>query len=186
MTSEVCNHLTQAARALHRLLGVLHEVSRAGPDHALALAYHRHRSRAEANLLAALSVTRHPGLRMALDAVQGLPSTLHEAARRVSWLRDGIGVAVRPDRDLLQVLPPALEWVLQAAVDLGCQPEPPPEARPERLTDHDRRLLALWREGRSLKEIASTLQVAPETVRRALVRLRKRLGDRQVPYRRPR
>jgi DNA-binding CsgD family transcriptional regulator len=177
--AEACDHLKAALEALRGLLDVLREVSRRDPDFDLAQAYHRHRCRVEAHLLAALSVTHHPALRMALDL--DLPATLHEAARRVSWLRGNIGVVVPEHRDLLVRVPQAIEMVMQAAADLL---EPPPEEA--RLTDRDRRCLELWREGRSLKEIAQEMGVGPETVRGYILRLRKRLGPDRVPYRRPR
>lgn len=185
--AEACDHLKAALEALRGLLDVLREVSRRDPDFKLALDYHRHRSQAEAHVLAALSVTHHPALRMALDL--DLPATLHEAARRVSWFRGKFGVVVPEHRDLLVIVPQVVELVMQAAADLGCPLEPPPEeARPdqERLTDRDRRCLELWREGRSLKEIAQEMGVGPETVRGYILRLRKRLGPDRVPYRRPR
>jgi DNA-binding CsgD family transcriptional regulator len=165
-------------------LGILREVSCRDPDFGLALDYHRHRSQAEAHFLAALSCTYHPALRMALDVLDVLPQTLHEAAMRVSWLRGDFGVVVPEHRDLLVIVPRAVELVMQAAVDLGCPLEPPPEEA--RLTDRDRRCLELWREGRSLKEIAQEMGADPETARRHILRLRKRLGPDRVPHRRPR
>jgi DNA-binding CsgD family transcriptional regulator len=180
--AEACDHLKAALEALRGLLDILREVSRRDPDFKLALNYRRHRSQAEAHVLAALSVTHHPALRMALDL--DLPATLHEAARRVSWLRGGIGVAVPEHRDLLVRVPQAIEMMMQAAAELGCPLEPPPEEA--RLTDRDRRCLELWREGRSLKEIAKELKVKVETARRYIMHLRKRLGPDRVPYRRPR
>jgi DNA-binding CsgD family transcriptional regulator len=185
--SEACDHLKALHAALRGLLDVLREVARRDQDFDLALDYHRHRRQAEAHVLAALSVTHHPALRMVLDL--DLPATLHEAARQVSWLRGSIGVVVPEHRDLLVRLPQAIEMVMQAAADLGCPLEPPPEeARPyqERLTGRDRQALELWREGRSLKEIAQEMGVGPETVRGYILRLRKRLGPDRVPYRRPR
>jgi DNA-binding CsgD family transcriptional regulator len=187
--AEACDHLKAALEALRGLLDVLREVADRDPDFDLAQAYHRHRSQVEAHFLAALSCTYHPALRMVLDVLDVLPLTLHEAARRVSWFRGGIGVVVPEHRDLLVIVPQVVELVMQAAADLGCPLEPPPEeARPdqERLTGRDRRCLELWREGRSLKEIAQEMGVGPETVRGYILRLRKRLGPDRVPYRRPR
>jgi DNA-binding CsgD family transcriptional regulator len=182
--AEACDHLKALHAALRGLLDILRQASCRAPDFNLTQAYHRHRSQAEAHLLAALSATRHQALRMALDVLDVLPQTLHEAAMQVSWLRGGIGVAVPEHRDLLVIVPRAVELVMQAAADLGCPLEPPPEEA--RLTDRDRQALELWREGRSLKEIAQEMGVGPETVRGYILRLRKRLGPDRVPYRRPR
>jgi len=186
--SEACDHLKALHAALRGLLDVLREVSRRDPDFDLAQAYHRHRSRVEAHLLAALSCTYHPALRMALDVLDVLPQTLHEAAMRVSWFRGNFGVVVPEHRDLLVIVPRAVELVMQTTADLRCPEASPLEPPPEeaRLTDRDRRCLELWREGRALKEIAQEMGVGPETVRRYILRLRKRLGPDRVPYRRPR
>jgi DNA-binding CsgD family transcriptional regulator len=184
--AEACDHLKAALEALRGLLDVLREVSRRDPDFDLAQAYHRHRSQAEAHVLAALSVTHHPALRMALDVLDVLPQTLHEAAMRVSWFRGNFGVVVPEHRDLLVIVPRAVELVMQTTADLRCPEASPLEPPPEeaRLTDRDRRCLELWREGRSLKEIAKELKVKVETARRYIMHLRKRLGPDRVPYRR--
>ena len=182
--SDACEDLAAAAQHLHSLLGVLRAVS--GPDPALqqALDYHQARTRAEAAILAALGKSPDERLLKALRVVQDLPGTLHEAAQRVSWVRGGFGVVVRDD--LLETVPPALEWVLQVAADLGCRLEPPSEKTQEQLTDRERQYLELWHQGRSYKEIAEAMGVNKETVKRTLLDLRKRHGPSAVPYRRSR
>jgi RNA polymerase sigma factor (sigma-70 family) len=52
-----------------------------------------------------------------------------------------------------------------------------------RLSERDRRLVKLWREGRSYKEIAEDLKVQPATVSRRVKLLRKELGPGLVPRR---
>jgi len=186
---DACEDLAAAARHLYSLLGILRAVSYA--DHTLhqAQEYYQTRTRAEAAILAALGRLPDERLLWALRVIQALPSTLHEAARRVSWLRGGFGVLLRPDRDLLEVLPPVFELVQQVAIDLGCQlefsAEPEPDTQ-ERLTDRERQYLELWHQGRSYREIAEAMGVNAETVKRAILALRKRLGPDEVPYRRSR
>jgi len=178
--SEACDHLKALHAALRGLLDVLREVSRRDPDFDLAQAYHRHRCRVEAHLLAALSVTHHPGLRMVLDL--HLPATLHEAARQVSWLRGGIGVAVPEHRDLLVRVPQAIEMVMQAAVDLGCPLEPPPPGA-RGLSERQEEIIRLRHQGLLVKQIAEKLRVTERTVLREIASIRRTHPD-LLPYRR--
>jgi hypothetical protein len=180
--SEACDHLKALHAALRGLLDILRQIAYRDPDFDLAQSYHRHRSQVEAHFLAALSCTYHPALRMALDVLDVLPLTLHEAARRVSWFRGGIGVVVPEHRDLLVIVPRAVELVMQAAVDLGCRLEPPPPGA-RGLSERQEEIIRLRHQGLLVKQIAEKLRVTERTVLREIASIRRTHPD-LLPYRR--